>query len=495
MAFGITESGFIRKRLADILPELQEALRSSLGAGINLDDRSALGVITNTYAAQLAAAHELIEAIYNSYYPDTAEGTSLDNVASITNQLRLEAIKSTVEARITGTALTAIPAIGTFILSVDGDTTARFVNTETGVIGAAGIDEVQDIDFSAVPTSGNFKLRYNLTETTAVIPWNATNTDVQTALNALASLSAVTVVGNFTAGFTVTFAGADGEKDQPILEAIDNTLNGGITISIVETTRGWLPYVDIDFEAETAGEVQAPANSLTVIETPVTGIDAAENLLDATVGREIETDPDFKTRRLEQLQRAGTATIEGIRNNVLAVDSVSQAAVFENATGVFDAFGRPPHSFETIVNGGVDDDIADAIFEAKGAGIKAYGTTIVAVTDSMNVSHDIGFSRPTELDIWMIINITANVDPTEGSLYPSDGDDQVEAAVLAYAADFLMGQDVVVNQFYTPINTIAGVIGVEVLVGFSSPPTLSNNLSIDPDAIAVFDSTRITVNS
>jgi uncharacterized phage protein gp47/JayE len=495
MSYGITESGFVAKRLADIKSEIETSLRSLLGAGINLDPESTLGQLVGIFAVSLAEAWELGEDIYNSAYPDTAEGVPLDNAASITNTLRLGATKSSVEVRITGTATTAIPAIGAFILSVLGDATARFVNTETGAIGATGIDEVQDIDFSAVPASGDFKLRYNGSETTAVIAWNATATDVQNALNALTSLSAVTVAGDFTLGFTVTFAGADGEQDHPILEAVDNTLNGGITIAIVETTRGWLPYVDIDFQAETAGVVQAPAGSLTVIETPVTGIDAAENLLDADVGSAVETDSELKDRRTLQLQRAGTATIEGIRNNILQVVDVVQALVFENDTDVTDGFGRPPHSFESIVDGGLDAAVAAAIFEAKGAGIKAYGTTIVAVTDSMSISHDIGFSRPTEIDIWMIINITPRTDATEGDLYPVDGDAQVEAAVLAYAEDFIMGQDVVVNLFYTPVNSIAGVIGVEILVGLSDPPTLSNNLPISPNEIAKFDSTRITVNS
>lgn len=496
MAYGITDEGFVLKRLSDILAELEAKAKSELGAGINLDPRSPLGQIFGLMAAALAAAWELQEDTYYSQYPDTAQGVPLDNAVSLNNITRLAATKSEVEARITGTPLTAIPAIGTFIVSVDGNADARFVNTETGTISATGIDEVQDVDFSAAPSSGDFKLRYNDTENTAAIPWNATNTDVQNALNALTGLSAVVVTGDFVSGFTVTFSGADGEQDQPLLEVVDNTLDSGaVTVTVVETTRGWLPYVDIEFEAETAGEVQAPAGSLTVIETPTTGIDAVENLLDAEVGTETETDEELRDRREERLQKAGTATIEGIRNAILEVTDVDQAIVYENDTNSVDSFGRPPHCFESIVDGGDDTEVAQAIQASKGAGIQAYGSTVVVVYDSMNVAHSIGFSRPSEIDIWMIVNIIGNVDPTEGDLYPADGDDQVEAAILEYAADFLVGQDVVVNKFYTPINTVAGVIGIEVLVGLSNPPTLSNNIAIDPGEIANFDSTRITVNS
>ncbi|MCK4960816.1 MAG: hypothetical protein KAT00_15490, partial [Planctomycetes bacterium] len=75
------------------------------------------------------------------------------------------------------------------------------------------------------------------------------------------------------------------------------------------------------------------------------------------------------------------------------------------------------------------------------------------------------------------------------------GDDLVEEVVLEYGAAFQLGQDVVTSRFYTPINTVPGVVGIEVLVGFSSPPTSSANLSIGPGELAKFDSTRVTVNS
>jgi uncharacterized phage protein gp47/JayE len=490
MSYGITDNGLIVKRLADIKEEIETSLKAELGAGINLDARSPLGQLVGIFAAAIASQWELDEQIYNSEYPDTAEGASLDDVASITNITRLASTKSKATARVTGTALTPVP-LG-FIASVSGNTAARFENTETKNLSASGINEVQDIDFSAVPVAGDFKLRYGTEETTA-LAFGATNTDVQNALNALPSLSDVVVTGNFTSGFTVTFQGADGQKDHALLVSFDNTLS--VVITIVETVRGWKPYADVAFEAQTAGAVQAPAHSLTVIETPISGLDAIENLLDAELGRETETDTELRDRRTEQLQKAGTATIEGIRNNILEVADVDQAKVFENDTDVTDIYGRPPHSFESVVDGGINAAIAQAIFEAKAAGIATHGTITVVVTDSQNISHDIKFSRPTLKEIWMIVNIVPRTDPTEGELYPADGDAQVEAAVLAYATNFAMGQDVVTNLFYTPINTVQGVIGIEVLIGFTDPPTSSANLPIAPNEIAKFDSTRIVVNS
>jgi uncharacterized phage protein gp47/JayE len=177
------------------------------------------------------------------------------------------------------------------------------------------------------------------------------------------------------------------------------------------------------------------------------------------------------------------------------VTNVDQALVIENVGLTTDAGGRPGKSFESVVQGGLDTPIAQSVFDAKAAGIQAFGDTTIAVVDSQGFSHDIGFSRPTAIEIWMIVNITKRTDASEGPVYPADGDAQVEAKVLEFAADLQIGNDVVVNQFYTPINEVDGVIGIQILVGFSSPPVASANLAIAADEIAVFDAARITVNS
>lgn len=492
MTFGVTDSGFRLKRLSDIQQESKDAFIAEFGPQINLDGRSPLGQIKGIEDERLSILWEGLQAVYDSQYPQTSEGVSLDNVASITGTTRLPATLSIATARIFGTIGTLIPT--GFSLAVSGNESAVFTTTTNGTVGA-GIDEIQDIDFSAVPTSGTFKLNFNGQET-ATINWNDTNTTVQTRLNALSNLSAVTVTGNFTAGFTVTYTGADGQKDQPLLTATANTLTTGssVTITITETTKGYLPFADIEMAAEESGAIQAPANSLTVIVTPIGGIDSATNLLDAVVGQSLETDAELKQRRLENLQRVGSATLEGIRAKILTVENVIQALIIENVESIV-VDGRPPKSFEAFVLGGDDTQIAQAIFDSKAAGIETFGTVTEAITDSEGLPHNIEFSRPVDLNIYMIVNIDKNTDPGEGPIYPATGDADVEQKILDYVAGFRIGKDVIVNQLYTPINEVAGVFGIEILIGIAPAPTLSDNIIVDETEIAKFDSTRITVVS
>lgn len=114
---------------------------------------------------------------------------------------------------------------------------------------STGIDEVQTITFSATPDAGSFKLSHEGNLTSALLFSDSAAT-IEAALNALSSLSAVTVSGSFAAGFVVTFAGADGKKEQPLLlvPTGDNTLtesSNAVTVSIVETTKGFREAVTL----------------------------------------------------------------------------------------------------------------------------------------------------------------------------------------------------------------------------------------------------------
>jgi uncharacterized phage protein gp47/JayE len=492
MSYGVTPQGFKIKRLSDISDETTDSFKSAFGDNIDLTADDPLGNIKGILDERISLLWELAQDVYDSQYPATAEGATLDNVLSLTGTTRLAPQFSEVTGRIQGTLGTSV-SIG-FISSVLGNSDSRFVTTESGVIGA-GIDEVQDITFSAVPTSGTWTVSHD--GNIAAIQFNDTNAQIQTALRALASLTDVVVSGDYTSGFTVTYTGADGQKEQPELVLETNTLDAGgaVAITITETTKGFLPFVDLNMQAEVVGPVQALAGTLTVIETPQVGVTQITNLLDAIVGRDIESDPAAKLRQKQDQQLSGSATIPGIKNSLLEIDQVEVAVVIENASDLTDLQGRPPHSFEAVVLGGDEQEIANEIFNVKPAGIQTFGTVSKNVIDPEGGLQVINFSRPLDVDVYLVVNITPNTDPVEGALYPVDGDDQVEAKLLEFAEGLTVGNDVINSAMYTPVNEVPGVIGIQILAGTAPGPTLENNIPIDITEIAKFDSTRITVNS
>ena len=105
------------------------------------------------------------------------------------------------------------------------------------------VDEIQNIAFSAVPDSGDWSLTFD-GQTTATLAFNDNAAAVQVALNNLSNLSAVTVSGDYTAGFDITFAGADGSIDQPMIVEASNTLllvATPVTTTITESVKGVAP--------------------------------------------------------------------------------------------------------------------------------------------------------------------------------------------------------------------------------------------------------------
>lgn len=615
MAFGVTNEGFVVKRQEDIKLELQQAAQSIFGPSVDLDDRGPFGQFIGLISEQYADIWELAEQVYNSQYPDTSEGTSLDNVAAITGSVREKPSNSRVIGAILfGTPGTIIPKGSTASVSTNSD--AKF-NTDVAATIAPGVNSIQRLDFSELPEDGSFTINFD-GQVTAALDHDATAGQIQTALEALTNIEVgdVTVTGDVQSGqvdveFLGNLAGAPqpalviavnaltigevsqitcvadvagnldrttfiiydqngsvgvwididdsgstippaalaadralevtgvatNDSDSAVAAAIAATLGadpefgggaggavltvtdqaqgarvdvadvdtgfsfavtqqgrdaGEVPIVITEPQEGALPQTTVNLTAQETGPVQAPSGTLTVIETPVTGWDSITNPSDADpLGENLETDPAFRFRRLEEIAIAGRATIEAIRSQVLLVEDVTAVVVFENDSFVTDVDGRPPKTVDIVVENGDDTEIAEKIFDVVAGGIATIGDVTEVVTDSQGFAQTIKFSRPTPVSIWVEVDLT--VDSNE---YPIDGDAQVEAALIAYGDGLGIGRDVVVHgsdSLECSISEIPGITDIVFRVGKTASPTTDDNVVIEPREVADFDTSRTTV--
>lgn len=441
-SFGVTPEGFGQKTVEDIKAEIEAAERASFGPAINLLSTSVFGQINGVFADRLAELWEVSAAIYRSIYPDSASGEALDNVASLTGVIRLGPQTSSVSVIATGTVGTILNTGR--ILSVIG-TGDRFSSTASATLALA----------------------------------TARATGTPYVLHGIRSNS-----GNI---YAVTIPGTSGGGAGP----------SGTGTAIVDGTVTWrfigtgLSFASVPFVSEQLDAINAVAFSLTQIQTPVAGWNGAGNLLDADLGRLVETDPDFRLRREQLLRQTGAGTVEAIRARVRALDGVTETIVFENTSLVTDVNGLPGKSFEVVARGGDSQTIADTIWFFKPAGIETYGTLPpFTVADSQGINHTIKFSRPTALD--MYVNVTVVTNP---STFPVDGVTQVKAALVALGDTLTIGQDVIMLRFRcTPLETVSGVTDVTVLQIDTIPsPVNTANIIIPDRSLAVFDTSRINV--
>jgi len=297
----------------------------------------------------------------------------------------------------------------------------------------------------------------------------------------------------------VTFSGTDGTVIPLGFEVYKAGSPNEVYLTDSEVTiAAGVATVAVTSKIEAAYTVLAGV--VTGIVSGLTGVSSVTNASAFNTGRDLETDSEFRARIVDVLQQPGTSTGSGIRNAVLALDETISVSVTENESDVTDSEGRPPHSFEVYVfddNNEPDANIAQAILDAKPAGIQTYGSTTQAVVDSQGVSYNIRFTRPTEVPIYVIANITGNTDASEGALYPSNGDDLVAAAILAYGLTRRTPNlDIIRAGIESQImRSVVGVLDYEVFIGTSPAPSGQTNISIGAGEVSAFSLVNISVSS
>lgn len=311
------------------------------------------------------------------------------------------------------------------------------------------------------------------------------------ALDALAALTGTVRLAASASTVTVTATGTPGTLI-PAGRVFSVVGTGVRFVTLADATIGGGGTVSIACEAESTGPLTAYAGSLTVIETPVSGLTSVTNPLDASVGRNVESDAELRIRREEELRAQGGGSVPAIAAELLRVDGVTAAVVFEN-TGGSTVDGMPPKSIECVVLGGADADIRQTIFDTKAAGIEAHGDVSGTVTDSEGGSHTIAFSRPEDLEVYVVVNLKVNT-----SAFPTDGATLVEEALVEWAdAYYRIGRDVVASTLYPTILAAApGILDVSaVFIGTSASPGTSVTIDVGLRQIAKLDTSRIDVTT
>jgi uncharacterized phage protein gp47/JayE len=296
----------------------------------------------------------------------------------------------------------------------------------------------------------------------------------------------------------VEFDGDDGLQAQQLITLGANTLTAAavpVVVSIAPTQVGE-PQALVDLEAVTAGPIDAPIGTLTVIDTPVSGLNRTINVEATVIGRNLESDVQLKARREETLAVGGNATIEAIRSKIKNLEGVADAFVFENDTLVTDIDGRPGKSYEAVVDGGDEDAIADVIWKSKPGGIRTYGQISRNVIDSQGVTRVIQFSRPTQVRIYTSLDLTVDV-----AAFPVNGALKVKELLLAWGASLGIGKDVIVYpQLVAQLASVPGILDVRVRIDTSpvsntpGDPALDDNIDIQPFEVASFADADTGVN-
>lgn len=275
-----------------------------------------------------------------------------------------------------------------------------------------------------------------------VVPTNCT---VAAGFSALAGGMVLTVAGDATRRFT--------------------------NVSVVRSPGGGV--VSVQFQCTRTGPVVVPAHTLTAMTPTLSGWISADNPADGIVGRDRETDQELHLRREQEIAAIGSGSAPAIRTAVGEVSGVSSVRVLVNDGDGVDGNGVPAHAIEVVVSGGADQDIAQAIFENVAGGIKANGTTVVAVVDEFGESHAIGFTRVVDTPVYLHIEVVTDSD--------YGGDANLKESLAAWGDTyFTAGQLVVGSRIGAQLFSLEGVTQVpNVYLGLAPSPVTTTPLVID----------------
>lgn len=473
----LNAAGYSRKRLEEIKLEIEADIIAEFGE-VNTSPDSVFGQLIGIFAKQLSDVYQDAEDVYFSQYINTAEGVSLDNAVSLIGLARLGATFSRVNAAVTGDHGTAIPANSQVEVEETGEI---FINPSANVINRNNA-LIINVEVTTLADNTDYSVLINGTPITV-------NSNLGSTLD---SIAADLVQAINSSNEPVTAEIVDGASFRITADNLEEAFASSVTSNIA--------YIDVTspafFEATVTGPITVLPGKLNIIVTPRSGWDSVTNFDDGIQGRARETDQELRLRARNSRSILGAASVPAIRANLLQnVQDVTGVIVFENRLPTVDSQGRPGHSFEAVVQGGDEQEIAEEIWRIKPAGIQTFGNVQRLIVDSNNDNQAINFSRPEPLYIWVQIELEVI-----NGVFPTEGITSVTNSIINTAANLDVGDDVLYQSFFGSIYQTAGITKVTLELATSSSPGgtpsayVENNIPVNEVQIAQFDVSRINIS-
>lgn len=252
------------------------------------------------------------------------------------------------------------------------------------------------------------------------------------------------------------------------------------------------------FVSEGLGPIEASTGTLNTISGSIVGWNSINNpSSDAILGQVTDTDPVLRAKRDAQLADVGNQTIAAIEADVRKLGSwIKAVTVIDNDTPSTSPEGIPPNSYEVLIYDesspvDADDQIAQAIWNNKPAGVTPYGDADEegTATNSKGEPVTVAFSRITSIPIYIEMTLT-----TEEGFTDEAG---VKSYIAAQANERFdeAGVDVIALYVKGLALAIDGVLDVPTFtIGTSASPVGTSNVAIAVRELPRFDTGRITIS-
>ena len=228
---------------------------------------------------------------------------------------------------------------------------------------------------------------------------------------------------------------------------------------------------------EVVEALQGAASSLDISSADGTYLDNLGHLMGQQ--RAVGEDDDTFRARLLSSDTTGLATFDGmltyLRNSLGPLVSL-----VENQEPEPDSSGIPGHSIAVFIPDTyseiADDDIAQAIWNCKPAGIKAYGTESGTAVDAARITHTVNFFRVTGGDpFYMKVTVT---EYREEQL-PRDYANQLKTQIANWAlTEYTRGKDIIPQRAIQAVYKVPGIDTVNVEVSLDGQSWTTDRIPV-----------------
>lgn len=202
------------------------------------------------------------------------------------------------------------------------------------------------------------------------------------------------------------------------------------------------------------GEIVVPPGGLDTVASSVLGWETITNPAAAIPGQVEENDVLLRRRRAQTLALQTTSINEAIVSRLHDIEAVRSCYYLENYADidqVVDGILMRKHSIWACVEGGTDQEVAQALFETKTVGGGYNGAVVVSVADPVNGRlYEVKFDRPEEIALLIRVTVKAN---------PLDVQQMVPDLIMNYVdggidgdVSFVVGSDVSTFEIASAIN-------------------------------------------
>ena len=238
--------------------------------------------------------------------------------------------------------------------------------------------------------------------------------------------------------------------------------------------------IDVACTSNKASKVEALANTITTIATPVYGWLSVTNNYSATPGANVESDAELRARYAVSTMLPAQTVLDGLLSSIESVNGVTRIKGYENDTNETSAEGFPPHSTTIVVEGGTDGDIANAYINKKTPGVYSNGTTQVTLISEAGNATIIRFYRPdyvaTKCKIYLKML----------SGYNSQSEDDIKQAVANYISKLGIAENV-----YSSIITS---VALSQLGNMTIPTFAITSVKFSTDGGTTYDLDSVTMD-